>query len=68
MEVEDNGPGIPDAERPLVTKRFYRGGGAAGVPGHGLGLSLVAAVADLHGFEVRFTDAGPGTLVQILCH
>jgi signal transduction histidine kinase len=68
LEVQDDGPGIPETERPLITKRFYRTGGASNVPGHGLGLSLVAAVADLHDFELRFIDADPGTLVQIHCH
>lgn len=68
LEVKDNGPGIPEAERSLVTKRFYRGQRHSSIRGHGLGLSLVAAVADLHGFELRFDDANPGAIVQILCH
>jgi signal transduction histidine kinase len=53
LEVIDDGPGIPAAERTLVTKRFYRSHRHAAVTGHGLGLSLVAAVADLHGFSRR---------------
>jgi signal transduction histidine kinase len=65
LEVEDDGQGIPEAERPLVTKRFYRGQRHAATPGHGLGLSLVAAIADLHGFDLSFHDAGPGALVRI---
>jgi signal transduction histidine kinase len=65
LEVSDDGPGIPEAERPLVTKRFYRGQRHAATPGHGLGLSLVAAVADLHGFDLTFHDAAPGALVRI---
>jgi signal transduction histidine kinase len=67
LAVEDNGPGIPEAERSLVTKRFYRGQRHASVQGHGLGLSLVAAVVDLHGFKLRFGDAQPGAIVEILC-
>lgn len=67
IEVADNGPGIAEAERALVTKRFYRSQASAHIEGHGLGLSLVAAVADLHGFELLFDDARPGVIVRILC-
>jgi signal transduction histidine kinase len=67
LVVRDDGPGIPEAERSFVTRRFYRGQKHAGVPGHGLGLSLVAAVADLHGFTLRLGDAEPGAIVEILC-
>jgi signal transduction histidine kinase len=67
LTVRDDGPGIPEAERSFVTRRFYRGQKHAGVPGHGLGLSLVAAVVDLHGFALRLGDARPGAVVEILC-
>jgi signal transduction histidine kinase len=66
LEVSDNGPGIAEAERALVTKRFYRSPAHTGVDGHGLGLSLVAAVAELHGFELTFDDARPGAVVRLL--
>jgi signal transduction histidine kinase len=62
--VTDRGPGIDVRDRPFVTKRFYRAMGAMSVPGHGLGLSLVAAVAEIHGFELSFEDAAPGTIVR----
>jgi signal transduction histidine kinase len=67
LTVRDDGPGIPEAERSFVTRRFYRGQKHAGVPGHGLGLSLVAAVVDLHGFALKLGDARPGAVVEILC-
>jgi len=67
LEVADNGPGIAEAERAFVTKRFYRSPAHAGIEGHGLGLSLVAAVADLHGFDLAFEDARPGTIVRLVC-
>jgi signal transduction histidine kinase len=67
LEVADNGPGIPKSERSLVTKRFFRGRWGDKASGHGLGLSLVAAVADLHRFELSFHDASPGAVVRILC-
>jgi signal transduction histidine kinase len=59
LEVRDTGPGIPAADRPLVVKRFYRGAAHQGVPGHGLGLSLVSAVAHLHGLELTLSDNAP---------
>ena len=46
VTVRDTGVGIAPAERQLVTKRFYRSPTVGNVPGHGLGLSLVNAVAD----------------------
>ena len=60
VAVADDGPGVPDAEKSKVTERFYRGDASRGTPGVGLGLSLVAAVAKLHGGEVVFTDVNPG--------
>lgn len=56
VTVTDDGPGVPAAERPLVTQRFYRG--RHDREGAGLGLSLVKAIADLHGFTLRFADQG----------
>lgn len=61
ISVADHGPGIPESERGHVTERFYRGGaGRAGTPGMGLGLTLVAAVAKLHGGSLQLADNRPG--------
>ncbi len=60
ITVTDEGPGIPEAERARATERFYRGESARSTPGSGLGLSLVAAVANLHGGELRLEDNHPG--------
>ncbi|MEA1674741.1 sensor histidine kinase [Nitrospirillum sp. BR 11163] len=60
MSVNDNGPGIPDEEKPRVTERFYRGDMGRGTPGVGLGLSLVSAVAKLHGGTFDLADNHPG--------
>jgi signal transduction histidine kinase len=60
IEVTDQGPGIPESDRPRATERFFRGEQARSTPGSGLGLALVQAVAQLHGGEVQLLDAGPG--------
>ena len=60
LTVEDTGPGIPSEERELVTARFYRIERSRHEPGHGLGLSLVAAIARLHRMRLEIGDARPG--------
>ena len=60
VSVSDQGPGIPEADRPRATDRFFRGEAARQTPGSGLGLALVEAVAQLHGGGLRLEDAGPG--------
>ncbi len=63
--VADSGPGIPESERQNVLKRFYRLDHSRSTPGHGLGLALVAAVAELHGIEVKLGDNRPGLRVTL---
>nr|WP_229430065.1 ATP-binding protein [Pseudoduganella umbonata] len=58
--VADNGPGITADERPRVVERFYRGDISRGTPGVGLGLSVVSAVARLHGGTLLLADNRPG--------
>jgi len=60
LSVADSGPGIPDADRGKVVGRFYRGDASRGTPGVGLGLSLVEAIARLHGSRLELTDNHPG--------
>jgi hypothetical protein len=60
IEVADHGPGIPDAEKTKVIERFYRGDASRCTPGVGLGLSLVAAIARLHGGTLELRDNQPG--------
>jgi hypothetical protein len=60
ISVSDQGAGIPPEERARATDRFYRGETARNTPGSGLGLSLVQAVATLHGGSLRLEDNGPG--------
>ncbi|MBX3562372.1 MAG: HAMP domain-containing histidine kinase [Sphingomonas sp.] len=64
LRVADTGPGIPSEHREKVIERFFRAPAAEPVPGFGLGLSLVAAVAKLHGSSLRFGDAAPGLAVE----
>jgi signal transduction histidine kinase len=60
ITVADDGPGIPEHELAHVFKRFYRLERSRRTPGNGLGLSLVAAVARLHGARMEMVDNGPG--------
>jgi two-component system OmpR family sensor kinase len=66
LEVADTGPGIPESEVPHVWEELYRGQGARGVPGSGLGLALVRAIADRHaGRVILRSRAGQGTVVSL---
>jgi signal transduction histidine kinase len=60
VSVSDHGPGVPPGERKHVFKRFYRGDRSRSTPGNGLGLSLVAAVAQLHNARIEMADNTPG--------
>jgi signal transduction histidine kinase len=65
LSVADNGPGIPAAERAAALRPFVRVGDAASkAGGSGLGLSLAAAVARLHGSRLTLGDNAPGLIVH----
>lgn len=66
LAIEDNGPGIPAAERDQVLERFYRVPGSSG-DGCGLGLAIVQEIARSHGarVEIGTPPAGQGTIVQV---
>ena len=59
FSVTDTGPGVPEADRPRIIQRFVRLENSRNQPGVGLGLSLVAAVAEAHGGRLE-VDEGPG--------
>jgi two-component system sensor histidine kinase TctE len=59
LQVEDTGPGIPEAERELVFQPFYRTLGS-NVDGSGLGLPIVQEIARQHGATIELEDAHPG--------
>lgn len=65
MQVADNGPGVPKSDLDRVTKRFARLESSRNTPGHGLGLSLVAAVANLHGGRLELRQLAPGLSATI---
>ncbi|MDE0176495.1 MAG: ATP-binding protein [Defluviicoccus sp.] len=65
IAVADGGPGIPDALKERVTERFFRVEASRNAPGAGLGLSLVAAVAERHGGGLEFGDNEPGLRVAL---
>ena len=60
ITVADEGPGLSPADRARAGERFFRADSARTTPGYGLGLSLVRAVAGLHGGELILTDTHPG--------
>ena len=66
LEVEDNGPGIPEAEREKVFERFYRVA-ATGGEGCGLGLSIVSEIAERHSGRIELSRpaGGRGTLIRV---
>jgi signal transduction histidine kinase len=65
VAVSDNGPGIPPEEREAVLRRFHRVEKSRHTPGSGLGLSLVAAVAKLHGLSLTIDSSYPGSCVTL---
>jgi two-component system sensor histidine kinase TctE len=67
LEVEDNGPGIPEVEREKVFERFYRVA-ATGGEGCGLGLSIVSEIAGRHNARVDLAQpsGGQGTLIRVV--
>jgi len=64
LTVRDNGRGIPEEERARVGTRFYRLDRA--VPGWGLGLASVMAIARLHGGSLQLGDAAPGLIARLV--
>ena len=65
ISVTDNGPGIPAGQHDQVFKRFFRLEQSRYTPGNGLGLSLVAAVARLHGARIELLDNAPGLVFKL---
>ncbi len=66
ISIADDGPGIPVDQHDHVFKRFYRLEQSRYTPGNGLGLSLVAAVARLHGAQIELRDNAPGLKFRLV--
>lgn len=64
--IKDQGAGISAAEKELVFRRFYRGDASRSTEGHGLGLSLVKAIIDLHQGSIVLEDNHPGLCVKVM--
>jgi signal transduction histidine kinase len=67
IAVGDRGPGISPEDRERATERFFRAESARNTPGSGLGLALVAAVAQVHSGTLRLLDNHPGLRAVITC-
>ncbi len=65
LKVKDDGIGVAEAEILNLTKRFYRTDQSRTNPGTGLGLSLVAAIVELHRAEMKIKNRYPGLLIEI---
>ncbi|HEX7080669.1 MAG TPA: HAMP domain-containing sensor histidine kinase [Gammaproteobacteria bacterium] len=65
VRVADDGPGIPPEERERVLERFTRLDQSRSLPGNGLGLALVKAVAEQHEGRLALGDNAPGLVVEL---
>jgi signal transduction histidine kinase len=65
LSVSDSGAGLQPGEAQHVAERFFRGAGAEGKPGEGLGLSVVDAIVMLHKGRLSFADGKPGLRVEL---
>ncbi|MEY4579866.1 MAG: hypothetical protein RL701_4569, partial [Pseudomonadota bacterium] len=67
VAIEDTGPGIAERERQQVFTPFYRGqeGRAGHIPGHGIGLAVIARVTAVHGGYARFVDRKVGARLEM---
>ena len=62
LTVRDTGPGVAPDERDRIFQRFFRGSRSENAPGHGLGLNISQAIAELHGLDLRLEEGGPGAV------
>ncbi|WP_395397855.1 HAMP domain-containing sensor histidine kinase [Novosphingobium sp. BL-8A] len=62
LTVSDNGPGLAPSEFERVKEQFFRGEAATGMAGEGLGLSMVSAIAHVHGGDLLLADNAPGLM------
>ena len=65
LEVSDDGPGVPDADRERIFDRFYRAPGRRGEPGAGLGLPIARATAERWGGSLRLVPSPSGARFEV---
>ncbi|MDR3408241.1 MAG: HAMP domain-containing sensor histidine kinase [Methylovirgula sp.] len=65
LRVRDSGPGIRPEDSDKIFKRFFRSAATDGVPGNGLGLSMAASIAELHGLVLRVDEQSHGACFEI---
>jgi signal transduction histidine kinase len=65
VEVSDDGPGVPPADRDKIFRRFYRAAATKSAPGNGLGLSMAMTIAEVHGLTLRLVDSQCGACFEM---
>ncbi|MDM7459629.1 MAG: ATP-binding protein [Paracoccus sp. (in: a-proteobacteria)] len=65
VRVADDGPGIEKANRERIFRRFFRVENSRNLPGNGLGLALVKAIAEMHGAAISVHDNHPGAVFEV---
>jgi signal transduction histidine kinase len=66
VEVRDDGPGVLPDERNKIFERMFRSAATAHIPGNGLGLSMAATIADMHGLSIRLRETAVGACFEIV--
>jgi signal transduction histidine kinase len=66
VEIRDDGPGILPEDRDKIFKRFFRAAATGHLPGNGLGLSMAATIAEVHGLTLRLGEASSGACFEIV--
>jgi len=65
LKIGDDGPGISPVDRDRIFERFFRSDASRSTPGNGLGLSLVQAIAEMHGAEVKLDPDAKGAVFSV---
>jgi signal transduction histidine kinase len=66
VEIRDSGPGVLPDERDKIFKRMFRSASTDHIPGNGLGLSMAATIAEMHGLSVRLCETNVGACFEIV--
>ena len=66
VEIRDNGPGVLPDDRDKIFKRMFRSASTDHIPGNGLGLSMAATIAEMHGLSIRLCETSVGACFEIV--